>query len=867
MLTTIIVKTVDTCIRRAWLIIGLAVLMTGLSIAYVAGHFEINTDSSNLISDRLPWRQRQIEFSRLFLQRQNMALVVVDGATPELATQAAGALTQKLQGLPDLIKSAEQPQGGAFFETNGLLFEPTQEVQSTLAPLLRERPFIGSLAADPSLRGLMGAITEVLSGIRSGQARPEDFEGPIHTLTGALDDILAGKPTFFSWQTMLNGRAPPPRELRKFIQVTPALDYRALEPGKRATDAIRQAARDLGLTPDHGVSVRLSGEVPLEDEEFATVQEGAWLNYSVTVILVLCLLYAALRSFRIVLGVFSSVFVGLAVTAAVGLLMVGAFNLISIAFAVLFLGIGADFGIQFSVRYRAERFSHGDLRTSLDRAAARAGRPLALAAAATALGFYAFLPTVYKGVSELGLIAGTGMIIAFATTITVLPAALTLLRPPPEAAPIGYAFLAPVDRFLATYRYPVIIATFVAVAAASPLLERLHFDFNPMHMRSDKVESVSTLFDLANDPLTTPYVIDVLSPSLTAAEPLAARLTQLPEVDHVVTLASFVPGDQPQKLAIIHNAATVLDPLLNPPALKPAPSDAEDIAGLRETANAVTAATGTGTGTRVENARHFADDLRRLADGDPALRALARTALLPPLETMLDQLRNSLRASAITFDNLPPDLVRQWRAEDGETRIEVAPKGDSNDNATLVRFTQAVESVAPGAVGLPVAIQESGTAVVNAFIQAGAWALGSIALLLLFVLRRVTDVLLTLVPLLIAGIVTLELTVVFGLPLNFANVIALPLLLGLGVAFKIYFIMAWRAGVTNLLQSTLTRAVFFSALTTATAFGSLWLSNHPGTSSMGKLLVLSLLCTLAAAVLFQPALMGPPRATEGEEVT
>ena len=862
-----IVKIVDLCARRAWLVMALAALVTVLSVAYVAGHFAINTDSNDLISDKLAWRQRQIAFSRLFLQRQDMALVVIDGATPELATEAADELTAKLQGLPDLIKSAEQPQGGAFFTHNGLLFEPTQQIQSSMTQLTRAQPLVGPLAADPSLRGLMGAITQVLSGIRSGQAKPEDFEGPILSLTGALDGILAGKPTFFSWQTMLSGSASSPRDLRKFIQVLPVLDYSALEPGKRATDAIRQAAHDLGLTPDHGVNVRLTGAVPLEDEEFATVQEGAWLNYSVTILLVLCLLYAALRSFRIVLAVFSSVFVGLAVTAAVGLLMVGAFNLISIAFAVLFLGIGADFGIQFSVRYRAERHSHGDLRMSLNRAAARAGRPLALAATATALGFYAFLPTVYKGVSELGLIAGTGMIIAFATTITVLPAVLTLLRPRAEAVPIGYAFLAPADRFLATYRYPVIIGTFLAVAAASPLLERLHFDFNPMHLRSDKVESVSTLLDLANDPLTTPYVIDVLSPSLAAAEPLASQLAQLPEVDHVVTLASFVPSDQPQKLAIIHNAATILDPLLNPAAIKPAPSDAEDIAGLRATANAVTAATGTGTGIRVENARHFADDLRRLADGDPDLRAHARTALLPPLHTMLDQLRNSLQAAAITFDNLPPDLTRQWQAEDGQTRIEVAPKGDSNDNATLVSFTQAVESVAPGAVGLPVAIQESGTAVVNAFIQAGAWALGSIALLLFFVLRRITDVLLTLVPLLVAGIVTLELTVVIGLPLNFANVIALPLLLGLGVAFKIYFIMAWRAGVTNLLQSTLTRAVFFSALTTATAFGSLWLSNHPGTSSMGKLLALSLLCTLAAAVLFQPALMGPPRAKEGEEVT
>ncbi len=159
---------------------------------------------------------------------------------------------------------------------------------------------------------------------------------------------------------------------------------------------------------------------------------------------------------------------------------------------------------------------------------------------------------------------------------------------------------------------------------------------------------------------------------------------------------------------------------------------------------------------------------------------------------------------------------------------------------------------------------ESGRTVVRAFIQAGCWALLSIAVLLWITLRRLTDVLLTLVPLVMAGMVTLELCVVFDLPLNFANIIALPLLLGVGVAFKIYYIMAWRAGKTGLLQSTLTRAVVFSAMTTATAFGSLWLSHHPGTSSMGKLMALSLVCTMAAAVLFQPVLMGPPRQTEPE---
>ena len=151
----------------------------------------------------------------------------------------------------------------------------------------------------------------------------------------------------------------------------------------------------------------------------------------------------------------------------------------------------------------------------------------------------------------------------------------------------------------------------------------------------------------------------------------------------------------------------------------------------------------------------------------------------------------------------------------------------------------------------------------RAFFEAGAWALISIAILLWIVLRRFGDVLLTIVPLLLAGVVTLELCVLFGMPLNFANIIALPLLLGIGVAFKIYYIMAWRAGQTALAAvEPDARGVLLSALTTATAFGSLWLSSHPGTSSMGKLLALSLLTTLAAAVLFQPVLMGKPREIE-----
>jgi uncharacterized protein len=200
---------------------------------------------------------------------------------------------------------------------------------------------------------------------------------------------------------------------------------------------------------------------------------------------------------------------------------------------------------------------------------------------------------------------------------------------------------------------------------------------------------------------------------------------------------------------------------------------------------------------------------------------------------------------------------------DGQARIEVLPEGDPDNTEVLRSFVNAVFAVEPNATGPAVRLFEAGETVVRAFAEAGIFALVAIAVLLLIALRRIVDVVLTLVPLLIAGIVTLELCVVLDLPLNFANIIALPLLLGVGVAFEIYYIMAWRAGKTGLLQSSLTRAVVFSALTTATAFGGLWLSSHPGTASMGKLMALSLVCTMAAAVLFQPVLMGPPRKKSG----
>ncbi|THD45719.1 MAG: hopanoid biosynthesis-associated RND transporter HpnN [Bradyrhizobium sp.] len=858
MLTSIVVSIVKACTRFAVSTVLIALILAIAAGFYTARKFEINTDINTLISPDLDWRKRDIQFDDAF-DRDRTILAVVEGPTPELTNSASAALDQKLAGDTKHFESVQPLGSGEFFEKNGLLFLPVPEVARLTNQFGSAAPLIEIMAGDPSLRGLTGALETGLAGIKRGQVKLDSTERPFNLIAQTVENVLNNGSGTFSWRELVSDKPLTDADRRAFIEFKPILDFNALEPGKAATDAIRQAASDLHLAGEYGARVRLTGPVPIANEEFATVADGAVVNGIGTILVVLFILWMALHSVKIISAVFANLFIGLSITTAVGLWMVGSLNLLSIAFAVLFVGLGVDFGIQFSVRYRSERFKSNDLQTALEKAAEYSAVPLSLAAMATAAGFLSFLPTDYKGVSELGKIAGVGMLVAFLSSITVLPALLSLLNPPGEKEPVGYAFLAPVDHFLEKHRVGIIVGTLLIAVAGLPLLYFLRFDFNPINLRNAKVESIATFLDLRRDPNTGANAINVMTNSEADAKKIEARLEKVPEVLRVMSLDSFVPEEQPEKLKLIAQGAKVLNPALNPESIDAPPSDAENVEALKGTADSLRKTAGDAKGPGAVASRRLADALSRLADSNQSVRDKTQAIFVTPLKVVLDQLKNALQAQPVSLKTLPADLVRGWKTKDGLTRVEAQPRGDPNDNDTLRKFAGAVLAAEPNAIGGPVSILKSGDTVVKAFIHAGLTALVVIGFLLWLTLRRITDVLLTLVPLLVAGAVTMEICVLIGLPLNFANIVALPLLLGVGVAFKIYYVTAWRAGKTNLLQSSLTRAIFFSAMTTATAFGSLWLSSHPGTASMGKLLALSLLTTLAAVLLFQPALMGKPR--------
>jgi hypothetical protein len=845
--------------RYPLIILLLSVALTAVALTYSAGHFVMTTDTAELISAKQIWRQRELAFDSAYPQLQKLIIVVIDGPSPELADEGAARLATALKENPHSFRIVRRPGGGTFFERQGLLFLPLEKVRETTESLTRSRNFLAALAMDPSVRGVLDSLVGALERSANKGEALRTTEAEMTALTAVIEEILSGKPAYFSWRRLMSFSPRGVDDTRRVIIVQPVMDYTALQPGAAASDEIRKIARSLHLAPQDGFALRLTGPVPLADEEFASLAKDAHVVAGAMIAALLGILWLAVRSVRVVIAILATTLVGLIMTTGIGLLATGRFNLISVAFIPLFVGLGIDFSIQLSVRFLAERVDHPDIKSALTKAGSGVGKPLGLAAAAIGFGFFAFLPTSYLGVAELGTIAGLGMIVAFCLSLTLLPALISLLRPSGGGmVEIGYPRLAPVEGFLRLHHRPILAFGLLFAIVAGVLLPFLRFDFNPLHLKDAELESMTTLRDLASNPDWTPNTINILAKSPTEAESLARQLEGLPAVSRTITLRSFLPGQQKEKLALIESAATNLQPVLDT-APAPPPSDAEVRQSIVRAISVLRlAAPKKATDSGSIAALRLAVALEQLGTASAEVRATVASTLITPLNILLKQVRTLLEAGPLTLETLPEDIVADWITQDGGARIQVFPRIAQESADALRGFSESVQAVSPDATGAPISIRAAGESIVTAFLQAGAFSFVAITVLLGFALRRARDVMLTMLPVLLSGLLTFASCAALGLPLNFANIIALPLLFGVGVAFNIYFVMAWRTGESAPLQSSLMRAVLFSALTTATAFGALWLSSHPGTASMGRLLMISLGWELVVTLLFRPALLARP---------
>ncbi len=862
MLTNALLRAVSFAARKPWPILGAVLLLLLASVAFTVSHFDMSTDTGELISDQTQWRRDDAAIGAAFPQTGDSIVVVLDGKTPEQAEDAAIRMAAAMAQDQANFSIVQRPDGGDYFDRNGLLFGSLDDVRSATQKLIDAQPLLGGLAYDPTLRGIAKSLETAASGAADDPTDPaiNQLERPLTGLHAAISSELAGKPAAFSWQLLFStakGDLAPP--LRRVLLVHPKFDFSDLQPGDRAVSAIRATAKKLGLDEAHGVKLGITGEVPLADEEFGSIEENIGLIGLLMGVAMLLTLWFATKSAKTVLAITVTILAGLLITLAAGLLMASRLNLISIAFIPLFVGLGVDFGIQVSVRFNSERWAGAGIIAALEQAAAVIGAPILLAAGAIVLALGAFLPTDYIGIAELGLISGMGMIVALVLNVTLLPALLVLLKPPVPAASVGFATAAPLDRWLEANRKKVLWGFVIAMVASIATLPLVRFDFNPLHLRDPDAPAMKMLNDLLRDPARTPNTLTVLAANVDEANHIAERLNKLVEVRDAVTVDSLIPAGQAEKLALIEDAALLLDSTINPFDLAPPTDDATTVAGIAASAAQLRRLAAANSGVVGKTAGLLAADFEALVKAPPATRQKVEPMLVRPLTVTLDKLRLSLQASAVTRETMPPEMLGDWVAKNGKALVQVFPNGNSVDNKVLTQFVTAVRKIAPHATGMPVATQEAAKTVSTAFLQAGVLALILVSLLLFAVLRSVREVAYTLAPVVLSGFLTLGSCVLIGQPLNFANIIAFPLLFGVGVAFHIYFVMAWWRGEGDLLQTSLARAVLFSALATGSAFGALWFSDHPGTASMGLILMISLIWTLVCALIFEPALLGPQK--------
>jgi len=869
-------------VRLAVATIVVAAVLVGVSGYYAATELEPRTDTVDLLAKDLPFRQAMNRYREHFPQNEQQFVLVVEAATPEAAAAGAARLVDALRAEPDFFEHVHRPMGGDYFERQGLLFRGPGELREIADRLRRTRPLLEQLRANPTVEGLFSTLGTALTLSPDSAGRLSQL---VARMTPVIEARRAGEPAGLSWQLLLGGNgvgastSPPFREV---LIAQPNVDYGKVVAAEEATRRARLVARRLGFGEPGEPTLRVTGRVALSASELKTVLGGMVVGVPIALALVAGVLYLGLRSSRLVITTIVGLLVGLVLTAGFATFAVGHLNLISMAFAMLYVGLGVDFAIHFNLRFRTQRRRGEPRLVALASTLRTTGRTLALCAATTAIGFFAFVPTSFAGVAELGIIAGGGMVISLLVTLTVLPALLALLDTRAPKAPVGVGvssrLLSRIMHVPEHHRRPVIVAAVTFIVGGAFALPLVRFNTNPLDLRRDDSEAVQTLRDLRAEGGITHWSVTVLADGEAEARRLAEDLAELPEVARTVSVRDLVPTEQASKLAIIADLRRDLGDgeALTFAADRAASPDAtaEAARTLIGAVNAYLDGRDRGeTGDRLGEFRDALTDWLAVLDAasPEAKRELARglhEGLLGSLPLAMNRLRTALSTEGVTLETMPEAVKRLWVSPAGVRRLMVMPTSPLQDDAQRERFVAAVQAVAPAATGAPVIEVAAGRTVVAAFQSASAYAIAGIIIVLLIQMRSIRLAASVLLPMLMAAMLTAVGMVFCQIPFNFANVIALPLLLGIGVDNGIHMVHRARGARTlgvALLETSTARGVLFSTLTTLVSFGSLAFSPHPGTASMGQVLSMGLILNLIATIVLVPALVKPSELTIPEE--
>ncbi|HEY8035451.1 MAG TPA: MMPL family transporter [Methylobacter sp.] len=855
--------------RCPWTLLLLSLLLCGATLHYTLKNLEINTNTAEMLSPDLPFQQNQAHFNQAFPEDATTIIFAVEAETPEETSLAAGKLAEQLSKANDRFDSAYIPTDNAFFRQQALLYLDQNDLDHYAKKLTDAQPFIGHLAQNYHLEGLFGIIGQALN--RHDNALPMDLNPILIAIDDVLKNQLSGQSHYLSWQNILSENKPnndksadaQPQLNRTIVIAKPKMHFNEMLPADVALSAAREISHAM-MAENPSLKIRMTGETALEHEELESVTKGATFSGLLSLILVFGVQWIGLRSVRLLITTYIVLVMGLIFTAGFAAITVGHLNVISIAFASLYIGLGVDYAVHICLHYREGKADGLSNSEAILISIRDVGSSLFLCALATAIGFFAFIPTDYAGVSELGVISGGGIFIGLIISLTVLPALFCVFpvdNVKPIRSPLTPAFII---TFPFRFSTGIKIVSILLGIGACFVLTDLTFDYNPINLRDPNSESVVTIKELLKSKTDSPFALTALANNLEAADKITSQLAQQPSVHESITLASFVAKDQDEKLATIEDLNLMLGgQLKNFDSTLDAANQRDALIKFNEELKkAILEKSPNAPEQSLQQLQQRIEVFIKQTDSAQTPEAgyvQLEKNILGLLPFTLERLRTSLTAIPFGLDDLPLEIRSHWISATGLYRVLIMPEKDQNKPDNLKEFVTEVQTVDSNVSGLPIINQAGGDAIVKAFIKAFSGAFVAIVVLLLLMYRNVRKTLLIIMPLLLAALLTGATNVLLDNPFNFANIIALPLLLGMGIDSSILIMHRHHSNSCedeNLLQSSTTRGIIFSSITTLCSFSSLAFTAHQGMASMGLVLAIGLTFTVMCSLIVLPAFSG-----------
>jgi hopanoid biosynthesis associated RND transporter like protein HpnN len=840
-------------------VIALYLFLAICSLLFAYNYLAFDTDPGKMISADLPFRRDFVAFQQAFPIFDNTFLVVVEADHLPDAKRVGRTLVQSFRKKQTFFKDIYAPGLGAFFERNGFLYLPLEQLRAIIKKILKFQPLISTIARQPNITGLTNLISSAAADRTA--VTPEELIGLVNLTDKTMRAWMNNKSLPLNWPELIDNSTSRHKGGRFYITVKPVMDFTLLDPAAAPLAEANRIIKELKAAENGKVNIYLTGEAALNSQELGTVMHGTVRAGIVSLILVGMIIWLGMPLTRLVIPVLSLLLLGFLLNVGFAAITIGSLNMISIVFVVLFIGLGVDYAVHIILRYWENLVAGQGRLPAVISATRDTGPALALCTFTTSFSFLAFSFTDFIGMAQLGIIAAGGITVAFAASITLIPAVLALIPIPEKLLTAKTKNYTALLRMLPTWsniRFFLTTVTLCGGFAALFVLPDVHFDGDPIHLKDQSSSTVTSYKKVVADTPGEVYAAQVISPDAYTAKAMAMRLEKLNVVHSVRWFNSFVPNRQQEKLRHLHKLKGNLSQFVSFPnnILDETRRVAlvefqENLGHMKQAFQGLDAFQ-----EAVDKLHSTVTQINRKVGSGAALSSLEHD-LFSKLPVLLYQLGVMSNAVPISSQNMDQDIPRRYINDNNLWRLEVIPKREIMKEGQLLDFVSRVRAIAPHATGAPVEIIGAAGVVSSAMGKATVIAMFFVLTILVPVFRSVKEILLVLLPLVLAGLLLLACTVLFNVPFNFANVIVLPLLLGLGIDSAIHYVLRARENheAGDIMATTTPRAIILSSLTTIGSFGTLWLSAHKGISSMGELLVISLGITLWCTLIVLPQLV------------